>query len=66
MKTLSAALIANLSARRIPLTLLSQYLPRQYAAIRAGELVNDARALLLDGVARVLREYAGACNPPGG
>ena len=60
-----AALIANLSARRIPLTLLSQYLPRQYAAIRAGELVNDARALLLDGVAQVLRDYAGACNPPG-
>jgi D-tagatose-1,6-bisphosphate aldolase subunit GatZ/KbaZ len=61
-----AALIANLSARRIPLTLLSQYLPRQYAAIRAGMLVNDARALLLDGVAQVLRDYAGACNPLGG
>jgi len=60
------ALIANLSTRRIPLTLLSQYLPRQYAAIRAGELVNDARTLLLDGVAEVLRDYAGACNPPGG
>jgi D-tagatose-1,6-bisphosphate aldolase subunit GatZ/KbaZ len=59
------ALIANLSARRIPLTLLSQYLPRQYAAIRTGELVNDARALLLDGVAQVLRDYAGACHPLG-
>ena len=35
------------------------------AAIRAGELVNDARALLLDGVAQVLRDYAGACHPLG-
>lgn len=59
------ALIANLSARRIPLTLLSQYMPRQYAAIRAGKLANDARALLLDGVAQVLRDYAGACHPRG-
>jgi D-tagatose-1,6-bisphosphate aldolase subunit GatZ/KbaZ len=60
------ALIANLGTRRIPLTLLSQYLPRQYAAIRAGRLVNDARALLLDGVAQVLRDYDGACHPLGG
>ena len=43
------ALLANLSARVIPLTLLSQYLPRQYAAIREGSLTNDPRALLLDG-----------------
>lgn len=57
------ALIVNLSARQIPLTLLSQYLPRQYAAIRAGVLVNDARALLLEGVAQVLRDYGDACHP---
>jgi D-tagatose-1,6-bisphosphate aldolase subunit GatZ/KbaZ len=57
------ALMANLSARRIPLTLLSQYLPSQYAAIRKGSLVNDPRALLLDGVAQVLRVYAKACHP---
>jgi D-tagatose-1,6-bisphosphate aldolase subunit GatZ/KbaZ len=57
------ALVANLRARRIPLTLLSQYLPSQYAAIREGSLVNDPRALLLDGVAQVLRDYAKACHP---
>jgi D-tagatose-1,6-bisphosphate aldolase subunit GatZ/KbaZ len=57
------ALIANLSARQIPLTLLSQYLPGQFAAIREGSLVNHPRALLLDGVARVLRAYAYACHP---
>jgi D-tagatose-1,6-bisphosphate aldolase subunit GatZ/KbaZ len=57
------ALVANLSARRIPMTLLSQYLPAQYAAIRAGSLTNDPRALLLDGVSQVLRHYASACHP---
>jgi D-tagatose-1,6-bisphosphate aldolase subunit GatZ/KbaZ len=55
------ALVANLSTR-IPLTLLSQYLPRQYAAIRAGRLVNEARALLLDAIAQVLRDYDRACH----
>jgi D-tagatose-1,6-bisphosphate aldolase subunit GatZ/KbaZ len=59
------ALVANLSVRRIPLTLLSQYLPRQYAAIREGSLINHPRALLLDGVAQVLRGYARACHPSG-
>lgn len=52
-----------LSAAGIPLTLLSQYLPRQYDAIRAGTLPNDPRAIALDGVAQVLRHYAAACRP---
>jgi len=43
--------------------LLSQYLPGQYAAIREGRLANDVQALLLDGVAQVLRQYAQACGP---
>ena len=55
------ALIARLSARPIPLTLLSQYLPLQYQAIRAGALENTPQALLLDGVSRVLSGYARAC-----
>jgi D-tagatose-1,6-bisphosphate aldolase subunit GatZ/KbaZ len=59
------ALVANLSARGIPLTLLSQYLPRQYGAVREGSLANHPRALLLDGVAQVLRDYARACHPAG-
>jgi len=57
----SEALIDHLQRRRIPLTLLSQYLPLQYAAVRAGALENDPRELLLDGVGRVLRTYADAC-----
>jgi D-tagatose-1,6-bisphosphate aldolase subunit GatZ/KbaZ len=59
----SEALVANLGGRRIPLTLLSQYLPKQYAAIRAGSLRNDPSELLLDGVAQVLRDYVNACHP---
>jgi D-tagatose-1,6-bisphosphate aldolase subunit GatZ/KbaZ len=58
----SRALIDNLTKRGIPLTLLSQYLPMQYAAVREGALVNDPRELLLEGVARVLRGYADACS----
>jgi D-tagatose-1,6-bisphosphate aldolase subunit GatZ/KbaZ len=59
----SDALLANLRRRGIPLTLLSQYLPLQYAAVRAGILNNEPHALLLDGVERVLRDYAAACRP---
>jgi D-tagatose-1,6-bisphosphate aldolase subunit GatZ/KbaZ len=57
------ALLHNLRQRGVPLTLLSQYLPLQYAAVREGRLVNEPRALLLDGVAQVLRDYAAACHP---
>jgi len=59
----SVALLENLGRRHIPLTLLSQYLPRQYAAVREGALDNDPRAFVLDNVATVLRAYANACAP---
>jgi D-tagatose-1,6-bisphosphate aldolase subunit GatZ/KbaZ len=59
----TAALLEDLGRRPIPMTLLSQYLPAQYTAVREGSLSSDPRALLLDGVARVLREYARACAP---
>ncbi|MBV8854958.1 MAG: D-tagatose-bisphosphate aldolase, class II, non-catalytic subunit [Sinobacteraceae bacterium] len=54
-------LLENLRTQRIPLTLLSQYLPLQYAAVRAGRLDNDPHELLIEGVAQVLRGYAAAC-----
>jgi D-tagatose-1,6-bisphosphate aldolase subunit GatZ/KbaZ len=60
-----AQLLQRLASRGIPLTLISQYLPVQYAAIRAGRLQNDPRELVLDGVEQVLRLYDGACRPPG-
>jgi D-tagatose-1,6-bisphosphate aldolase subunit GatZ/KbaZ len=57
------ALLANLKSRGIPMTLLNQYLPLQYAAVREGALANDPRELVLDAVAQVLEDYAKACDP---
>jgi D-tagatose-1,6-bisphosphate aldolase subunit GatZ/KbaZ len=56
------ALLANLKSREIPLTLLSQYLPVQYAAVREGALANDPRELVLDAAGQVIRNYARACR----
>jgi D-tagatose-1,6-bisphosphate aldolase subunit GatZ/KbaZ len=56
-------LLTRLTSTPLPLTLLSQYLPAQYSAIREGRVINDARTLLLEGVAQVLRQYAYACKP---
>jgi D-tagatose-1,6-bisphosphate aldolase subunit GatZ/KbaZ len=58
-------LIAHLESRAqpVPLTLLSQYLPRVYDGVRAGDVRNNVRALLREGVAWMLRDYARACNP---
>ena len=64
-------LLERLAARGpLPLTLLSQYLPRVYDGVRAGAVPNDVRSILREGVAHVLRDYAQACNqqatPPDG
>jgi D-tagatose-1,6-bisphosphate aldolase subunit GatZ/KbaZ len=47
----------------IPLTLLSQYLPTQYAKIRAGELNNKAEDLIKDRIAEVYEKYRYATCP---
>ena len=63
----SERLLANLESRAqpVPLTLLSQYLPRIYDGVRSGDVRNDVRSLLREGVAHVLRDYAQACNQSG-
>jgi D-tagatose-1,6-bisphosphate aldolase subunit GatZ/KbaZ len=53
-------LLDNLSATDIPLPLLSQYLPDQYARVRDGELSAHPRALVIDRVRDVVRGYARA------
>jgi D-tagatose-1,6-bisphosphate aldolase subunit GatZ/KbaZ len=58
-------LFERLATMDIPLTLISQYLPVQYAAIREGRLKNDPRELVLDGVEQVLGHYDRACRPAG-
>lgn len=56
-------LLSNLAGRDIPLPLLSQHLPDQYARIRRGELPVEPTALVLDRVRDVLRAYSLACTP---
>ena len=58
-------LLQGLAARGIPMTLISQYLPVQYAAIREGRLNNDPRELVLDAVEQVLCHYERACRAAG-
>jgi len=55
-------LLANLEANPPPLTLLSQYLPLQYQAIRDGRLRPRARELTLHAIEQVLQQYAEACT----
>jgi D-tagatose-1,6-bisphosphate aldolase subunit GatZ/KbaZ len=57
-----ARLLERLEREPAPLTLLSQYLPAQYEAVRAGRLANRPAELLKEGVARVLRQYMDACT----
>jgi D-tagatose-1,6-bisphosphate aldolase subunit GatZ/KbaZ len=45
----------------LPPVLLSQYLPRQYADIRAGRLTNSTTGILRAGVTYVLHDYTRAC-----
>ena len=59
-------MLANLEANPPPLTLLSQYMPVQYEAIRAGELTRSARELVLHHVSRVPQQYFAACESRAG
>lgn len=55
-------LLRNLGSFPAPLTLLSQYLPMEYEAIRRGELENSAAAIVHHCIRRVLRVYGAACG----
>jgi D-tagatose-1,6-bisphosphate aldolase subunit GatZ/KbaZ len=57
-----ARLLDSLERTPAPLTLLSQYLPLQYEAVRAGRLRNAPADLIKEGVAIVLRQYMDACT----
>jgi len=57
-------LLHNLGLFSCPLTLLSQYLPIEYEAIRQGALENHAAALISHHIRRVLRFYGAACGAP--
>jgi D-tagatose-1,6-bisphosphate aldolase subunit GatZ/KbaZ len=55
-------LLRNLDLFSCPLTLLSQYLPLEYEAIRQGTLRNHAAGLIGHHIRRVCRLYAAACG----
>jgi D-tagatose-1,6-bisphosphate aldolase subunit GatZ/KbaZ len=46
----------------MPLTLLSQYLPQEYQAIRTGQTEKEPEAIIRYHVQLVLRIYAAACG----
>lgn len=50
-------LLDNLNTYGIPLALLSQYLPRQYAKVRSGQLTTDSRDILIDRVGDCIDDY---------
>ena len=56
-------LFANLRATPPSLSLLSQYLPLAYAALRAGAATRDPVDLVMAHVAATLDAYHGACHP---
>lgn len=55
-----ARLHANLSRGALPLPLIRQYLPSQYARVRAGELEPTSHDLVIDKIRDELRPYATA------
>jgi len=55
-------LLDNLRERPIPLSLVSQYLPLEYEAIRSGELQALPEQMIEYHIRRVVRVYADACS----
>ncbi len=50
-------LLENLKSAGLPLNLVSQFFPRQYDAIRSGELELSPKAILYDKIEEVLKIY---------
>lgn len=61
-ETSVARLMRNLQQTAIPETLLSQYCPREYEAIREGRLRNDPEELVIASIRAVLESYSRACR----
>jgi D-tagatose-1,6-bisphosphate aldolase subunit GatZ/KbaZ len=62
VKKAFARLLKNLENIQLPLSLISEYMPRQYEKIRDHKLNNHPKVLLLDRVGDVLNDYAFACG----
>jgi len=62
LKQARERLTANLNRQPLPLSLLSQFLPVQYEAVREGRLQSVPEALIQDRIGQVLRTYSRACG----
>ena len=62
VQTAFGQLMENLGDTQLPLSLVSEYMPRQYEKIRDRKIKNHARTLLLDRITDVLNDYAFACG----
>jgi D-tagatose-1,6-bisphosphate aldolase subunit GatZ/KbaZ len=51
-------LLDNLQSNHIPLSLLSQYMPSQYRALRSGRINNNPLDLIHDKIREVLKTYS--------
>jgi D-tagatose-1,6-bisphosphate aldolase subunit GatZ/KbaZ len=56
-------LIQNINGARIPMTLLSQYMPLQYQSVRAGKTKLNAEALIQDHIGNYIDDYLYAVDP---
>lgn len=57
-----ARLMENLNSTPVPRSVLSQYMPIQYARVHSGELSSDPQALVCDRVRDFLDDYRYAVN----
>ena len=62
MRKIKKRLFDNLIEYPIPLTVMRQFMPRQYERVAAGELENKPEALVMDAVRYALRRYSRACG----
>jgi len=62
VRAAQARLFANLERTGIPLPLLSQYLPTQFADVMAGQLAPTPQALVAHKISEVTAAYSRACQ----
>jgi len=62
VRKMKKRLFDNLIKYPIPLTVMRQFMPRQYERVAAGELENKPDALVMDAVRHALCRYSRACG----
>lgn len=55
-------LISNLRANPIPLSMLSQYMPKQYQKVSEGIIDLEPTTLVIDKIQEVVEMYSKACE----